>query len=223
MRNAKRNQKNPHSWDYLWIYKLMMIKAIIFDLGRVCFEIDWLKINNEMVKKFNINTLVQSAGTEKAIAYYKDALEGKRHLTDMFEELDKHNNNLEEVTKFYKEVYKKYKKHNDKIYELIRKLKNKFIVVCLSDTNVVHYEAHKEQNTVKDFHKVFTSFQIGSTKRETNTFKKVLNELSVKPEETIFIDDNDKNIEIAKSIGIRSIKYTDYKKLVNELKGYKVL
>lgn len=53
-----------------------MIKAIIFDLW-VCFEVDWLKINKEMIKKFNISTLVKSAGNETAIKYYKDALEGR--------------------------------------------------------------------------------------------------------------------------------------------------
>ena len=141
----------------------------------------------------------------------------------MFKELNKGNSDLEGVVKFYKEVYKKYKTHNNQIYDLIKKLKNKFTVVCLSDTNVVHYEAHKEQNTIKDFHHVFTSFKIGGIKRDKNTFKKVLDELSIKPEETIFIDDNDKNVKIAKSLGINGIRYTNYKELVEELKNLKVL
>lgn len=200
-----------------------MIKAIIFDLGGVCFEIDWLKINDEMIKKFNITTLVKSAGNEKAIEYYKEALEGKRHPKDMFKELNKENYNLDEVIKFYKEMYKKYKKHNPKIYTLIKKLKDKFILVCLSDTNSIHFEAHQEQETVKDFHKVFTSFQIGSIKRDVNTFKKVIDNLSLKPEETLFIDDNAKNIEVAKSIGMQAINYVDYKGLVKELKARKII
>ena len=200
-----------------------MIKLIIFDLGGVCFEIDWLKVNDEMVKKFNVTTLVKSAGNEKAVSYYKEALEGKRHPIDMFKELNKEDSNLNEIVKFYKELYKKYKAHNDQIYELIRKLKEKFTVVCLSDTNVVHYEAHEEQGTIKDFHHVFTSFKIGSIKRDENTFKKVLSELSIKPEEAIFIDDNDKNVEVAKSLGVNGIKYTSYEALIKELKNLKVL
>ena len=200
-----------------------MIKAIIFDLGGVCFEIDWLKINEEMIKKFNITTLVKSAGNEKAIEYYKEALEGKRHPKDMFKELDKENHNLDEVIKFYKEMYKKYKKHNPKIYALIKKLKNKFVLVCLSDTNSIHFEAHQEQETVKDFHKVFTSFQIGSIKRDANTFKWVIDSLSITPEEALFIDDNEKNIETASSLDIQTIKYTGYKELVKELKSRKII
>ena len=200
-----------------------MIKAIIFDLGGVCFEIDWFKINDEMIKKFNITTLVKSAGNEKAIEYYKEALEGKRHPKDMFKELNKENHNLDEVIKFYKEMYKKYKKHNPKIYALIKKLKNKFVLVCLSDTNSIHFEAHQEQETVKDFHKVFTSFQIGSIKRDANTFKKVIDSLSITPEEALFIDDNEKNIETASSLCIQTIRYTRYKELVKELKSRKII
>lgn len=203
--------------------RIIMIKLIIFDLGGVCFEIDWLKINEEMVKKFNVTTLVKSAGNEKAINYYKEALEGKRHPSDMFKELNKEKGNLDEIIKFYKEMYKKYKIHNDQIYKLIKKLKSKFKVICLSDTNVVHYEAHEEQGTIEDFHHVFTSFKVGGIKRDANTFKKVLNELSIKPEETVFIDDNEKNIEVAKSLGINGVRYINYESLIKELKGLKII
>ena len=48
-----------------------MIKVIVFDLGGVCFDIDWIKINEEMVKKFNITTLVKSTGNEKMVGERK--------------------------------------------------------------------------------------------------------------------------------------------------------
>ncbi len=200
-----------------------MIKVIIFDLGGVCFDIDWIKINEEMVKKFNITTLVKSAGNEKAIVYYKDALEGKRSPRDMFKELNKENHNLDDVVKFYKEMYKKYKKHNPKIYKLLKKLNGEFVLVCLSDTNPIHFEAHQEQETIRDFHKEFTSFQIGSIKRDTNTFKKVIENLSVSPEEVLFVDDNEKNVEVAKSLGIQTIIYSTYEGLIKELKTLRII
>ena len=200
-----------------------MIKVIVFDLGGVCFDIDWIKINEEMVKKFNITTLVKSAGNEQAIVYYKEALEGKRPPSDMFKELNKENHNIDDVIKFYKEMYKKYKKHNPQIYKLLKKLKEKFTLVCLSDTNPIHFEAHQEQETTKEFHRVFTSFQIGSIKRDINTFKKVINDLSVDPEEVLFIDDNEKNVEIAKSLGIQTVVYSTYEGLIKELKDHKII
>ena len=197
-----------------------MINTLIFDLDGVCFDIDWFKVNDKMIKKFGISTLIKSLRNKKILTYYKKALEGKRHLIDMFKELDKNNNNLEDVIDFYKKMYKKYKNHNGNIYKLIKRLKNKFTVVCLSDTNSVHYESHKEQKTIKCFHRVFTSFQIGSTKRNVNTFKKVLSELSIIPKDVVFIDNIERNVKLAKSIGIHGIKYTNYNDLIKRLKKY---
>jgi len=195
-----------------------MIKTIIFDLGGVCFKIDWIKINKELMKKFNVPILIKSTENKKIQKYYEDALKGKRDIKDMFRELNKDNFDLDEIIEFYKEMYKKYKKHDEKIYKLIKKLRNKFVIIGLTDTNPIHYKAHKEQGTIKDFHKVFTSFKTGSVKRETTTFKKILKELSVKPEEVIFIDDNEKNIEVARSVGIEGIIYKGYKQLIKEFK-----
>ena len=200
-----------------------MIKLIIFDLGGVCFEVDWLKINDEMINKFHISTLVKSKGNKKAFEYYQKALEGKVHPREMFKALDNQNNNLEEVIPYYKEIYKKYKHHHFKIYDLIKKLKEKYTVVCLSDTNVIHYEAHKEQGTINDFHHVFTSFQIGSIKRDPNTFKFLLKKVALNSKEVLFIDDNVKNIEVAESLGIKGIHYLNYENLIKQFKEMKLL
>ena len=35
---------------------IKMLKAIIFDLGSVVFNIDWFTINQEMMKKYNVST-----------------------------------------------------------------------------------------------------------------------------------------------------------------------
>lgn len=182
-----------------------MIKAIIFDLIEVCFEIDWLKINEEMIKRFNITTLVKSAGNEKAIQYYKEALEGKRPAREMFKELNKENHDLEEVVKYYKEIKRKNNGY------------------CLTDTNSIHFEAHQEQGTTADFHKVFASFKLGHIKRDVNAFKKVIKDVNFKPEEIVFIDDNENNVEVAKSLGINGIKYEDYEKLIEQLKSLDII
>jgi len=47
--------------------------------------------------------------------------------------------------------------------------------------------------------------------------------MNLKPEEVLFIDDNAKNIEVAKSLGMQTINYIDYKSLVKELKAHKII
>lgn len=200
--------------------RLKMIKLVIFDLGNVCFNIDWIKINEEMVKQFKINTLVKSSGDEKVIGYYNKTLEGKKTTKDFFKELNKEGYNIDEIVSFYKNLYKEYKKPNKKIMQLIKNLKKKVKVACLTDTNDIHFEAHKEQKSLESFDYVFASFQLGSKKSDKNTFVKILNQVKLLPEEAIFIDDDDRNIENAQSLGIKAVKYKDYNQLVKDLSHY---
>ncbi|MCX6748374.1 MAG: HAD-IA family hydrolase [Candidatus Pacearchaeota archaeon] len=200
-----------------------MIKAIIFDLGSVCVNIDWIKINEEMMKKFGINILVKSSGDEKLIQLYNDTLEGKKDMKkDFFKELNKNNHNLEEITNFYKEVYKKYKSLNKDIWSLIKKLRKNIKVACLTDTNSIHFETHREQKIIERFDYAFSSFQLGSRKADKNTFIKVLEKLELKPEEVIFIDDSEKNVNNAKSLGINTIKFENFNQLKDTLRKFEI-
>ena len=104
--------------------------------------------------------------------------------------------------------------------ELYERLKGKVELVCLSDTNQVHWEAHQEQGSLNYFDKAFASFQIGGRKADKETFNKILKELEKKPEEILFIDDNEKNIDNAKSLGINVIKYKNSSQLIKDIKTF---
>jgi HAD superfamily hydrolase (TIGR01509 family) len=61
------------------------------------------------------------------------------------------------------------------------------------------------------------SYEIGSTKREPRTFHILLDMLSAAPGQCLFIDDNDRNVEVARSVGIDSIRFLDAEQLRGEL------
>lgn len=197
-----------------------MIKAFIFDLGSVCFHIDWLKISEEMENKFNICTLVKSKGTKEQIDCYNQALEGKRSAEDFFRLLSG-KEDVEEIINYYKKMYRKYRSENKEITELIKKLREKFKVVCLTDTHSFHFETYTEY--FDNFDEVFASFQIGSIKADKKIFEKVRKKLGLKPEELVFIDDSDKNIENARSLGINAIRFENNKQLIEDLKKLKLV
>jgi len=203
-----------------------MIKVIIFDLGSVCFDIDWKKINEDMNKKYGISTLIRSSYGPKINEIYNKSQKGEAKMLDVFTEICRDKNlNPKEVTEYYKELYKKYKKVNKEIKDIIDKLKNKFKVVCYTDTNDIHFQAHMEQNHLKYFDSAFASFDIGKIKREKGAFDKIISDLKVKPEEIIFIDDHPKNIDNAKSIGIKTIKFENFDQMKEDLQklGVKII
>ncbi len=61
------------------------------------------------------------------------------------------------------------------------------------------------------------SYEIGSTKREPRTFHILLDMLPAAPRQCLFIDDSARNVEVARSVGIDSIRFLDAGRLRDEL------
>jgi putative hydrolase of the HAD superfamily len=57
--------------------------------------------------------------------------------------------------------------------------------------------------------KVYFSWESGLIKPEANAYLTVLKENNLKPEEVVYFDDKDENIETAKALGLNSFKYKD--------------
>jgi FMN phosphatase YigB (HAD superfamily) len=69
------------------------------------------------------------------------------------------------------------------------------------------------------FDGLFFSFDLGSTKREPETFRTVLSLLGRGPAECVFIDDNAGNVAVARSVGIPSIQFESAEVLRRDLEA----
>ncbi len=101
--------------------------------------------------------------------------------------------------------------------EMLRKLADKFNLYLLSNTSEIHvkyYQAilQRDYNTdhAQLFQKVYYSHETGIKKPEIGMFKIVLDELGLKPEKTLFIDDTEINIDASASLGIMSFHINGY-------------
>jgi len=61
------------------------------------------------------------------------------------------------------------------------------------------------------------SFQLGMAKPNPAIYRHTLAELSVQPEETLFIDDKPANIEAAQALGIQAIEFSTVERLRTDL------
>jgi len=86
------------------------------------------------------------------------------------------------------------------------------ITICL---NTVLGEQFKQW-------KKFYSFRLGTVKSE-NLLKKTMKALNATPEDCLFIDDNEKNIEVAKKIGMKAILFKTNKELFSNAEMQKFL
>jgi epoxide hydrolase-like predicted phosphatase len=101
--------------------------------------------------------------------------------------------------------------------EMLNELKKKHRVFLLSNTNNIHLtyindvilqKLTGENDLDKYFHKAYYSQQMLKRKPEPEIYQQVLEESNLKPDETLFLDDNRSNIESAAALGIQTILIT---------------
>ena len=95
--------------------------------------------------------------------------------------------------------------------KLLRNLKEKYQIILFSNTNIIHYKKFREiiKNTFGDenlleniFDKTYYSHVLGKRKPNQDAFKFILEEMSLQPNEVVFVDDSLQHVQGAKEIGI---------------------
>ena len=92
--------------------------------------------------------------------------------------------------------------------ELLKELKRIGYALCiLSNTNIHHNNYVSPMlDDYSIFDKVYLSFELHMKKPDRNIYEYVLDDLKAGPEEIMFIDDSDENIETASRIGMKTVK-----------------
>jgi putative hydrolase of the HAD superfamily len=96
-------------------------------------------------------------------------------------------------------------------YDMLKKLKDKYTLSLLSNTNEIHFNRfYPECKFFLDlFDNTFYSYKIGFMKPDTAAFQYILKQLNAQPGEVLFIDDLERNIVSAKLVGIQTFQF-DY-------------
>ncbi len=188
------------------------IKNIIFDLGGVFLNIDF-QLTNKAFKDLGVDCF--------------EEMFNQHHVNDLFELLE--TGKLSE-TEFYNAFRKESQSNltNEQIktawnallldfpeerIHWLEEIKSKYKIYLFSNTNQIHYDRFildfAKAFPGKDFNnyfiKAYYSQTLGLRKPNANSFEKILEEQSLKPSETLFIDDTLKNIEGAQKIGLQTV------------------
>jgi epoxide hydrolase-like predicted phosphatase len=184
-----------------------MKKAIIFDLNGVFIISPWL--SERLRTDYNVD--------EKAfLQALKEIMDKVRRpnadkVYDLWKPyLDKWAVYLTE--KEFLDYWFGTEKENTELIELTRKLKNKGLRVIILSNNFRERADYYEKNFpfLQDlFDGVYYSWQTGFVKPDVRAFKNIFEKHDLSPEEVIYFDDSDKNIELAKSIGIEAHIFDD--------------
>ncbi|MBX9850464.1 MAG: HAD-IA family hydrolase, partial [Cytophagaceae bacterium] len=101
--------------------------------------------------------------------------------------------------------------------QLVQKLGKKYRTFLLSNTNDIHiqkvnqilFEASGMKKLDELFETAYYSYKINLGKPDVAIYEYVLKDKNLRPEETVFIDDNKDNIEGAKKAGLHVILVQD--------------
>ena len=187
------------------------IKNIIFDLGGVILDIDETIVYKEL-EKMGISSL---------------ELARSKEFTELMSKFDTGIYTAPTFRKRMKALVHQEKMTDQKFdaiwnamlldiprerIEAIEKVKKHYKIFLMSNTNVIHYDLYVRDLQLRFgyhefdelFHKSYFSFAEHLEKPDPRFFELILDHEGLVPEETLFIDDTEKNIKVAQSLGIRT-------------------
>ena len=200
------------------------IKNILFDLGGVLVDLDRMACVHafENLGFTNVKDFLGDYGQKGA---FKELEEGKISKEEFFERIRTHIPQATdtEIAKAFQQfiqglpVYK---------LKMLRDLKRRgYRVMLLSNNNPVVFPYICEQYfrqegmTVKDYlDDIYLSYELQLLKPDTKIFQTLIERSGINPEETLFIDDSQDNLDVARYLGFETYlapQNTDFSAIFN--------
>ncbi|RYY35950.1 MAG: HAD family phosphatase [Sphingobacteriaceae bacterium] len=201
-----------------------MINTIIFDLGAVL--IDW---NPQYLyrKIFNDEQEMQTFLSTICTPDWNEEQDGGRSLKDGTDYLvTKFPDQAENIRAFYGRWEEMLGGAIEETVEIFRQLKDsgKYKIYALTNWSA---ETFTIAQAKYDFLGWFDGIVVSGTERTRKPFPEfyqiLLDRYNVKPEEALFIDDNQRNVTAAEALGINAVHFTSAADLAKELDARNLL
>ncbi|MER2491058.1 HAD family hydrolase [Catenovulum sediminis] len=108
-------------------------------------------------------------------------------------------------------------------FALLSKLQKDYKLVCLSNTNTIHWPEVEATGILDFMQTAYVSFQMQAVKPDATIYQKMLADLNVPPERVLFFDDNQINVDAAIDCGIESYRVVGEGALENQLHALKLI
>lgn len=211
----------------------MNYKYIILDFGKVIAApttgnwdmtpmfYELIDVNSLDINKFKlVREKYGSILSEKANTLVEEYDMFKRFYESILKEFNYSKNIADKIA--YDRTYKfdKYTLYEN-IYKELDELKNRYILILLTDNWPCVINYLKEYNLYNYFKKIYVSSFYGVEKKDGVFFDYAINDFEIKPGEALFIDDNESNLDVAIKKGL-DVMLMDRDDEVNQSK-YKII
>ena len=189
------------------------IKILLFDFGSVLYKIDLIKTFNAFQ---NLSEDENFKKSQDFIDFYSLPLfldyECGLISTNQFL------NELENQFKMYVDKKSLINAWNelllglhDNSIKVLKKLNEKYPLYLLSNTNELHFSYFSMQckELFELFEKLYLSFELKTRKPDIEIFEQILKDLKFLPDEILFIDDLQINLDTASNLGFNTFLVND--------------
>ncbi len=206
-----------------------MIKAFIFDVGgvlllpkdvkkreeknlltsykEVCFLLEGVDKTPDEIFKDTIDTYKKSSmgeiSKEETLTLYSKILGvSQKKIEELFDNL-----------------YRKNVIENEELYKFVLGLKTRGYAIGVLST-----QFHLSKNILmpKKYYEDFDALEIscddGLKKPDPKCFLSILEKLNIKPEESVFIDDKQENLDAAEKLGMKSLIFKNNEQFFGDIK-----
>lgn len=197
-----------------------MIKNIVFDMGMVLVEFDWMEYLNGLDMEENIKKIM----IEKALGnmdvwneHDRGVLSDEEFIEFASKEAPEIKSGLEMYMAGVGAIIKEY----DYSKNWLHALKERgYHIYILSNYGETPYKYAKEHFTYFDeADGIVISSEVKMIKPEPGIYKYLLDTYELIPEETVFLDDREDNIQVAESFGIHGIVVKNHEQAVSDLES----
>ena len=201
-------------------------KALIFDMGGVLVDLDiegCKRAFKEEIGYFKIDEIIDPCH-QKGI--YGDLEEGKLSAGDFRDIViaeSRPGTSVEDVDRVMWKILAGIEPYK---VRMLRKLSESYDLYMLSNNNAICLPRSRQlfadagAPLEEIFRKCYFSFEMKALKPSEAFYKAVMEDIGIAPEEMLFIDDSQRNVEGALKAGLPAVYYepgTDLEKLLSEV------
>lgn len=184
-----------------------MISGVLFDLGDTVLVSDWDAIHAELRDLTGLS--IQMPPRVKRI-YIDEVLLGRRSLVEVFimlKEAQGVKASIDEIMVRYEELYERYTTIDQELIGLVRELKTRVFVACVTNTNDVQAKINRRRGVFDYFHKAYVSCEVGMRKPQRELFEYIAEQDLIPIDRLLFMDDHTENIRAARRAGLKTIHF----------------
>jgi HAD superfamily hydrolase (TIGR01509 family) len=203
----------------------MIIKTIFFDLGEVVLTNDWHYESPEKFAEyeayFGITYNQMEKGWNKAWPLFQIGKISEKEFWRLFL-LEAGAKKID--TKHAAFLWRKYQNETPGMISLLKKLGSLYTLAVLSNTGKEWLDFKREKFKLDNYFKGYiASAYVGIAKPDPKIYHYALRKMKTTPQESLFIDDTQKVLLSAKTVGMNTILFKNSDQLTSELKALLII